>query len=209
MTSWVCRSVDPEAHYREGFACYHERQRCHGLASIGVYHRLVRWQTEEQTQCPHYQSDREVGNTDERVVVTVSSDSTDQSTHPSEATSVLGEVIEFITWGLGWILHFLFLIFEFAVKQISTLVDSLPNNLDQLDTIQKVLLAVIAAVIIYLIYYFLRDVVVAIKEVLVAIVSLLTAIVQNLPQVLVAGVLAAGASWLFNNLSWINFLSWD
>jgi len=102
---------------------------------------------------------------------------------------------------LHWIVEFFQLIWNWSFHEIKIVFMEQIPQFDSLRAWQRLLVVVVISAIIYLLYYFFRDVVLAIKQVLTAFISVLTAIVQNLPQVLIAGIIAAGGSWAINHVS--------
>jgi Ca2+/Na+ antiporter len=110
----------------------------------------------------------------------------------------LNQLLQLLQQGLAAIFRFIGLIWRWTITQVG----AVPwDALNELSPIKVVLLIIMAAVVIYLLYRAGRELLDAGEKLLNAFVTLLTVFVRTLPYILIAGVVAAGGSWLINHVN--------
>lgn len=110
---------------------------------------------------------------------------------------LLQQLMKFLRNGLTAIFDFVQLIWTWSVKEIAKV------PWDRIDTLawwQIVILVVAGCAILYLLYRVLFELIDAGQKALGAIVTLLSVVAKTLPPVLLAGLTAAGAAWVLNNV---------
>jgi hypothetical protein len=110
----------------------------------------------------------------------------------------LNQLLNFLQQGIAAIFSFIRSIWAWSETQIR----GVPwDHLSALPVWKIVLLIVVAALIIYLVYQALRELLEAGQRALAAIVTLLSVFVQTLVPVLLAGITAAVGAWIVNNVN--------
>lgn len=110
----------------------------------------------------------------------------------------LNQLLNFLQQGIAAIFRFIRSIWGWSEAQIR----AVPwENLGALPLWKIILLIIVAAVIIYLIYQSLRELLEAGQKALAAFATLLSVFVQTLVPVLLAGITAAVGAWIVNNVN--------
>ena len=110
----------------------------------------------------------------------------------------LNQLINFLQQGIAAIFGFIRSIWGWSETQIR----QVPwDNLSALPLWKIILLIIVAAVIIYLVYQALKELLEAGQKALAAFATLLSVFVQTLVPVLLAGIAAAVGAWVVNNVN--------
>jgi hypothetical protein len=110
---------------------------------------------------------------------------------------ILGQILHFLEQGIAAIFHFVELIWNWAVDQITKLMD-VPWR--DWPILKVVLLAIVVAAVIWVLYRVFWEIWLAAERILSAFAALLAVFVHTLPRVLLAGVIALGGLWVMNHL---------
>jgi hypothetical protein len=110
----------------------------------------------------------------------------------------LNQLLNFLQQGIAAIFGFIRSIWGWSETQIR----HVPwDNLSALPLWKIILLIIVAAVIIYLVYQALKELLEAGQKALAAFATLLSVFVQTLVPVLLAGIAAAVGAWVVNNVN--------
>lgn len=107
------------------------------------------------------------------------------------------QLLQLLRQGIAAIFGFIEAIWIWAADQISAVPWS---DFGQLQLWQQVVLVLAAGAVVYLLYRAIRELLDAGKKVLDAFVTLLSVLVNTLIPAILAGVIAAGAAWVVNNV---------
>ena len=110
---------------------------------------------------------------------------------------LFNQLIQFVQQGVAAIFRFVQLIWNWSVEQILRVLDAPWQNW---PFWKQVLLALIAAGVLWALYKAAAELWEAGERTLAAFAGLLGALVRTLPHVLIAGVIAMGGIWVINNL---------
>jgi hypothetical protein len=111
--------------------------------------------------------------------------------------SFLSELLRFLQQGISAIFRFVELIWNWSVDQITKLL-AVPWH--DWPWWKLILLALIAAGVIWALFRAARELWEAGEKILGAFASLLAVLVHTLPSVLLAGLIALGGVWIVNHL---------
>ena len=111
---------------------------------------------------------------------------------------VIRQIARLLADGIATIIKFLQLIWTWSFGQI---IDVFQSNWQALPVWKIAVLGIAVLGIAYLLYLAFRQIWSALLAVFKAFVTLLTAFVQVLPYIIVAGVVAFGASWIVKTLN--------
>lgn len=110
----------------------------------------------------------------------------------------VNELLDLLQRGIAAIFRFIRLVWGWSEEQIL----QVPwDNLSALPLWKIILMVVVAAVIIWLVFRALTELIEASQSALIAIATLLSVFVQTLVPVLLAGIAAAGGAWVINNVT--------
>lgn len=110
----------------------------------------------------------------------------------------VNQLLQFLQQGLAAIFRFVQTIWTWSVRQIQ----EVPwDHLSSMPWWKIVLVVLVAAVIVYLLYQAVKELLEAGEKALSAFATLLTVFVKTLPPVLLAGVAAAVGAWLINHIN--------
>ena len=110
----------------------------------------------------------------------------------------INQLLQLLQQGLAMVFRFIAQIWQWTITQIS----AVPwNRLDQLSLLKVILIALIAAAVVYLLYRAGKELLEAGEKLLSAFVTLLTVFVRTLPYILIAGAVAAGGAWVLNHVN--------
>jgi chromate transport protein ChrA len=108
------------------------------------------------------------------------------------------QYLRFVQQGVGIALKYIRIIWMWSIAQI----ESLPwESLGQLENWKLGVMAVVAIIIIYLLYSSIRELLEAGQKTLFALVTLLTVVIKTLLPLIMAGLVAAGGAWVINNIN--------
>ncbi len=108
------------------------------------------------------------------------------------------QLLQLLRQGLAAIFSFIDAIWRWAAGQIG----AVPwTEFGQLLLWQQILLVLTGAVVVYLLYRAIRELLDAGKKLLDAFVTLLSVLVNTLVPAILAGLAAAGGAWVVNNIS--------
>lgn len=107
------------------------------------------------------------------------------------------QLLHFLRQGISAIFHFVQILWTWSVGQITTL---LAVPWQQWPLWKQVLLVLVLAGVIWALYRVAKELFEAGERILAAFASLLSALVRTLPNVVLAGLIALGGSWLMNHL---------
>ena len=107
------------------------------------------------------------------------------------------QLIQFLQQGIAAIFRFVQLVWNWSTAEISKVVQ-VPWQSWPLW--KQVLLALIAAAVVWALFKAIRELWEAGERALVAFATLLGALIRTLPTVLLAGLIALGGLWVLNNL---------
>jgi hypothetical protein len=110
---------------------------------------------------------------------------------------ILNQILKFLQQGISAIFRFVELIWNWSVDQIGKLL-AVPWH--DWPLLKIVLLIIVAAAVIWALYYADLELWVAAERILAAFAALLVVLVHTLPRVLLAGVIALAGVWLINHL---------
>jgi hypothetical protein len=110
---------------------------------------------------------------------------------------ILNQILHFLQQGIAAIFRFVALIWHWSIDQIARLAASPWHDWPVLKII---LLAAIAALVIWALWHAAWELWLAAERVLAAFATLLVAFVHTLPSVLLAGVIALAGVWAINHL---------
>ncbi len=104
----------------------------------------------------------------------------------------INQLLQLLQQGLATIFHFIALVWQWTITQIS----AVPwNRIDQLSLLRSSCSSLSGAVV-YLLYLAGKELLEAGEKLLGAFVTLLTVFVKTLPYILIAGAVAAGGAWI-------------
>jgi hypothetical protein len=110
----------------------------------------------------------------------------------------INQLLQFLQQGIAAIFRFIRMIWEWSLAQMR----AVPwENLGALPFWKIVLLVLVAAVIIYLAYKAVRELLEAGQKALAAFATLLSVFVQTLVPILLAGIAAAVGAYIVNNVN--------
>jgi type VI protein secretion system component VasF len=110
----------------------------------------------------------------------------------------VNQLLQFLQQGLAAIFHFIEIIWQWSVTQIS----AVPwNQLGDLPWWKVFILVVAGIVVAYLLYRAARELLDAGEKALSAFVTLLTVFVRTLPPILLAGGAAAAGAWVVTHVN--------
>jgi hypothetical protein len=110
---------------------------------------------------------------------------------------ILSQIVHFLEQGIVAIFHFVELIWNWSVDQITKLIE-VPWR--DWPVLKVILLVVVIAAVIWALYRAFWEIWLAAERILSAFVALLGVFVHTLPRVLLAGVIALGGVWVMNHL---------
>ena len=110
---------------------------------------------------------------------------------------LFNQLLQFVQQGIAAIFRFVHLIWNWSVEQILRVLDA---PWQTWPFWKQVLLALIAAGVVWALYKAAAELWEAGERTLAAFAGLLGALVRTLPHVLIAGVIAMGGIWVINNL---------
>jgi hypothetical protein len=111
---------------------------------------------------------------------------------------VIDQIVRFLQQGIAWIFNFFKLIWTWSFGQMIAIFQSDWQSLPLWKIL--VLVAVVIA-IIYVLYKAVLQLWDAAEKILKAFIGLLSVLVTILPYILVAGLIAAGGSWVIQNVN--------
>jgi len=110
---------------------------------------------------------------------------------------ILSQILHFLQQGIAAIFRFVELVWTWSVDQVARLT-AVPWR--DWPLLKVVLLAIVAAVVIWALYRVAWELWLGAERILAAFAGLLVVFVRTLPRVLLAGVVALGGLWLMNHL---------
>lgn len=110
---------------------------------------------------------------------------------------LLNQLLDFLRRGIDEIFRITKMVWAWAITQFNGVLD---KGLDSLELWHKLFLIVVAGALIYLLYASIKALLEAGQKALGAIATLLSVLIQTLLPVLIAGVVAAGAAYVVNNI---------
>ena len=110
----------------------------------------------------------------------------------------VNQLLQFLQQGLAAVFRFVQIIWQWSVAQIL----AVPwNRISTLPFWKIIIIVLVAAVVIYLVWRALRELLKAGESALSAFATLLTVFVKTLPPILLAGIAAAVGAWIINNIN--------
>jgi hypothetical protein len=115
---------------------------------------------------------------------------------------ILNQILQFLQQGIAAIFRFIQLVWNWSSSQIAKLFNV---PWESWPLWKQLLLAIIAAVVIWVLFTAVMRLWASAVRVLAAFASLLVVLVATLPAILLAGLVALGGLWAVNNvnLSWV------
>lgn len=110
---------------------------------------------------------------------------------------LLDQILGFLRHGIDEIFKITKMVWSWALLQFNGVLD---KGFVSLDLWKKLFLVVVAGVLIYLLYSSIKALLEAGQKALGAIATLLSVLIQTLLPVLLAGIVAAGAAYVVNNI---------
>jgi hypothetical protein len=110
---------------------------------------------------------------------------------------VLDQILRFLQQGISAIFHFVGLIWNWSVDQISKL-GTVPWH--DWPLLKILLLIIVVVAVIWVLYRVAWELWLAAERILAAFAALLVVFVHTLPHVLLAGVIALGGVWIVNHI---------
>lgn len=111
--------------------------------------------------------------------------------------NIFNQVLHFLQQGIAAIFHFVQLIWNWSIDEISKL---LAVPWQDWPILKTVFLILVAAAVIWALFAAAWQLWEAAEKILVAFATLLVVLVHTLPRVLLAGVIALGGVWLANHI---------
>src|SRR5712691_4575752 len=111
--------------------------------------------------------------------------------------NIFNEVLHFLQQGIAAIFHFVQIIWNWSIDEISRLLDV---PWPDWPILKIIFLVLVAAVVIWVLFAVAWQLWEAAERILAAFATLLVVLVHTLPRVLLAGVIALGGVWLANHI---------
>jgi len=111
---------------------------------------------------------------------------------------VIDQIVRFLQQGIAWIFNFFKLIWTWSFGQMIAIFQS---DWQSLPLWKILVLAAVVIAIIYVLYKAVLQLWDAAEKILKAFIGLLSVLVTILPYILVAGLIAAGGSWVIQNVN--------
>jgi hypothetical protein len=106
-------------------------------------------------------------------------------------------LVQFVQQGVAAVFRFVQFIWIWSIGQMTTLLNS---PWDEWTWAKRGALALIVAILVYVLYYAAKDLWGAGQTILNAFGTLLSVVVRTLPKVLLAGLIALASAWVLNNV---------
>jgi hypothetical protein len=111
---------------------------------------------------------------------------------------IIDQIVQFLQQGIAWIFNFFKLIWTWSFGQMIAIFQSDWQSLP----LWKILVLVVVVIgIIYVLYKAVLQLWEAAEKILKAFIGLLSVLVTILPYILIAGLIAAGGSWVIQNVN--------
>jgi hypothetical protein len=111
---------------------------------------------------------------------------------------IIDQIVQFLQQGIAWIFNFFKLIWTWSFGQMIAIFQSDWQSLP----LWKILVLVAVVIgIIYVLYKAVLQLWEAAEKILKAFIGLLSVLVTILPYILIAGLIAAGGSWVIQNVN--------
>lgn len=111
---------------------------------------------------------------------------------------IVSQIVDFLQQGIAAIFRFFELIWTWSFGQMLAIFQSDWQNL---PIWKLVVLAIVVAAIVYVLYKAVIQLWKAAEQILKAFIGLLGVLVTILPFILIAGLIAAGGSWIIQNVN--------
>jgi hypothetical protein len=110
---------------------------------------------------------------------------------------ILSQIVHFLEQGIAAIFHFVALIWNWSVDQVTKL---FAEPWHEWPILKVLLLVIVIAAVVWALYRVFWEIWLAAERILSAFATLLAVFVHTLPRVLLAGVIALVGVWVMNHL---------
>jgi hypothetical protein len=110
---------------------------------------------------------------------------------------IISQIVHFLQQGIAAIFHFVELIWNWSVDQVTKLM-AVPWR--DWPILKVILLAILLVLVVWALYRVIWELWLGAERVLVAFARLLLVFVHTLPRVVLAGLIALGGVWVMNHL---------